>query len=90
MYVTGASDGNHTTGTTYDYATIKYPSSMPSPIRLIAQIVGNQLVLSWTNAAFRLQSAPAVQGDYSDVSGAISPHSTGFSGTQRFFRLKAN
>ena len=82
MYVTGGSDG--------DYATIKYSGATILPIPLDYQITGDQLVLSWANAAFSLQSAPAVQGAYTNLSGATSPFTNGFSDTQRYFRLKGN
>ena len=43
--------------------TIKYSSSIPLP-RLDFQKLDNALVLSWTNAGFNLQTAPAVTGPF--------------------------
>ena len=86
VFVTGYS----WSGSSYEFATIKYSLVTLLPIPLNHQVIGNQLVLSWTNAAFRLQSGPAVHGDYADVPSAMSPYNTGFSGTQRYFRLRAN
>ena len=45
------------------------------------------VVLSWTNAAFGLQSAPAVTGTFTDIPGASSPFTNSITGGQRFFRL---
>ncbi len=85
VYVTGYSSG----GGYYDYATIKYSGVLtPSPLSI--QRTGNQIVLSWSNAAFGLQSATAVQVTYTNVPAATSPYTNTFPDTQRFFRLKAN
>ncbi len=76
-----------------DIITIKYASLVPaslSPIPLNHQRIGSQIVLSWTNAAFGLQSAPNVTGTYTNVSGATSPHTNTISTGQKFFRLKSN
>lgn len=56
-------------------------------IPLTAQRVGNQLVLSWTNAAFRLQCAPAISGSFTNVPDATSPRAVTLTGDQLFFRL---
>ncbi len=52
--------------------------------------LNNQLVLSWTNAGFTLQSAPAVTGTFTNIPGATSPYTNSFTGPQRFFRLFGN
>ncbi|HEV2320434.1 MAG TPA: DUF2341 domain-containing protein [Verrucomicrobiae bacterium] len=57
----------------------------PAPI-LSGQLVSGQLVLTWTTGA--LQSAPAVNGPYSDVSGATSPYAVAPSLSQQYFRLR--
>jgi hypothetical protein len=86
VYVTGRSVGS---GGNFDFATIKYSSSIPS-ILLNSQRLNNQLVLSWTNAGFSLQSAPAVSGTFTNIPGAASPYTNSITGFQRYFRLKGN
>jgi hypothetical protein len=49
--------------------------------------IQNKAVLSWTNAAFSLQSAPIVTGVYTNIPGATSPYTNVFSGSRQFFRL---
>jgi len=88
VFVTGTSSDSG--GVNFDFVTIKYSGALLSPIRLDYQIVANQLVLSWTNAAFNLQTAPLVQGVYTNISGATNPFSINLSELQRYFRLKAN
>jgi len=73
-----------------DYTTIKYSVPGLSPIPLNHQIIGSQLVLSWTDATFSLQSALAAQGAYTNVSGATSPYTNTLSAAQQYFRLLAN
>jgi hypothetical protein len=87
VYVTGSSDGGVTY---YDYATIKYATSVPASIPLYYYVLGDDLVLNWTNSLFGLQSAPTVQGAYTNIPGATSPWTNNFPDRQRFFRLKAN
>jgi hypothetical protein len=84
VLVTGRSDGG---GGNYDYVTIKYSSSVP-PVHLDFQRLENQLVLSWTNSGFNLQSAPAIGATFTNIPGAISPYTNPISGPQLFFRLQ--
>ncbi len=62
----------------------------PAAIPLSIQLSGGNVILSWTNAVFTLQAAPAAGGAYTNVPGATSPYSTPLSGASRFFRLTAN
>ncbi len=84
VFISGASWN----GTNYDYVTIKYSSSVPPP-RLDFQRLNNQLVLSWTNAGFNLQSAAAVTGIFTNLPGATSPYTNSAISAQRYFRLAA-
>jgi uncharacterized repeat protein (TIGR03803 family) len=61
-----------------------------SPIPLNIQQIGDEVVLSWTNATFGLQSAPVITGDYTNVVGAASPYTNLITGGQNFFRLISN
>jgi len=56
--------------------------------RLDFQLLNNQLVLSWTNAGFNLQTAPAVTGPFTNILGATSPYTNLTTSVQQFFRLK--
>jgi uncharacterized repeat protein (TIGR03803 family) len=49
---------------------------------------GGQVTLSWTNAAFSLQSAPTLTGVYTNVTNATSPYTNAVTSTQQFFRLQ--
>jgi hypothetical protein len=66
--------------------TIKYSSSIPPP-RLDFQKLNNQLVLSWTNSGFNLQSAPFATGTFTNVPGATSPYTNSMNGARQYFRL---
>jgi hypothetical protein len=59
----------------------------PTPEPIQAALVGGSLVLSWTNAAFSLASAPTVDGTFAKVVGATSPYTNSISGAQSYFRL---
>jgi hypothetical protein len=61
-----------------------------SALRLYFQGLNNQLVLSWTNAGFNLQSAPAVTGPFTNFLGATSPYTNSFTIPGQFFRLIEN
>lgn len=60
--------------------------SAPGPISISTS--GNNLRLTWSGPAI-LQSAPAVDGPWTDVLGAVSPHTvTGDPNSSKFFRLR--
>ena len=71
----------------HDYMTIKYSVIKP-PLNF--QWLGNQLVLSWTNADFGLQSAPDLAGTFTNILGASSPYTNLPTARQQFFRLISN
>jgi len=87
VFVTGYARGNDDHAY---YTTIKYSSSLPPSVQLDFQLLNNQLVLSWTNAGFSLQSAPALTGPFTNILGATSPFTNAFTGGQNFFRLKGD
>jgi hypothetical protein len=61
-----------------------------SPIPLHIRRDGANVVLTWTNPTFALQSAPAVTGTYTNVPGATTPYTNAIGASPRFFRLQAN
>ena len=60
-----------------------------SPV-LKFQTLNNALVLSWTNAGFNLQTAPAMAAPFTNLPAATSPFTNAFITSQQFFRLKAD
>ena len=70
-------------GTSYsDVATI---TVVPIPLNI--QKSGTNVVFTWTDASFNLQSSPNVAGPYTMISGATSPFTTNTAASQLFFRL---
>jgi hypothetical protein len=59
-----------------------------SPLLLSIQKSGPNVVLTWNNPVFGLQTAPSLTGAYTNVSGATSPYTNPITGTQQFFRLQ--
>jgi hypothetical protein len=57
------------------------------PGDIVLQNAGDQVVLSWTNALFSLQSAPLITGPYTNIPGSTSPYTNEMTGSQQFFRL---
>jgi len=49
-----------------------------------------KLVLSWTNAGFTLQSAPALTGQFTNFPAATSPYTNPLTAPQQIFRLISN
>ncbi len=78
--------GSSWNGASDDFVTIKCSSSVPPP-RLDFQMLNNELVLSWTNAGFNLQTAPAVTGPFTNLPAATSPYTNPLAAPQQFFRL---
>jgi len=72
------------------FASVVPSGTSVTPIPLNAQRIGSQVRFSWTDPVFALQSAPAVGGIYTNISGAASPFTNAISGPAKFFRLKAN
>jgi hypothetical protein len=68
-------------------AELLYPLAANPNLTILPDGPANALVL-WTSPTATLQSAPAVTGPYSDVSGASSPYEITTSASQQYFRLK--
>jgi len=60
----------------------------PAPIPLNIEQFGANVVLTWAGSAFNLQSAPLVNGIYTNIPGATSPYTNLITGDQKYFRLK--
>lgn len=78
--------------TPYEYldnitATVVVP---PNPIPLNIQRHGSTVILTWTNSAFGLQSAPTPVSVFTNIPGASSPYTNTISGAAQYFRLMAN
>ncbi len=64
--------------------------TLPAPAPLNFQSSGGQLIFSWSNAAFTLQSATSLNGSFSDVPGATSPYTnSATTNAQLFYRLQS-
>jgi len=73
-------------GSDYDYLTMKY-----SPVRPFLDFhFDNQLVLSWTNTGFGLQSAPSLTGPFTNIPNASTPYTNSATQSQQYFRLISN
>jgi hypothetical protein len=62
-------------------------ATQPPVVYLQGQWLNQQLVLSWTNTGFGLQSAPAITGPFTNLPAATSPYTNPIAGPQQFFRL---
>ncbi len=67
-------------------AFVSYGSIVAAPVTLQYTVVNGQLVLSWTVGT--LQSAPAIDGPYTDLTGAPNPFIVTPSGPGQYFRVR--
>lgn len=81
LYGTTSSGGRGGNGTIFALSL--------GPIPLKVQQAGDNTILTWGNPAFSLLSASTVNGPYAPVTGASSPYTNAFTGSQEFFRLQA-
>ncbi len=65
------------------------PGAAITPIPLTLQLAGGNVILSWTDPAFGLQSAPSPAGAFTDVATSGTRYTNAITGPARFFRLKA-
>jgi hypothetical protein len=61
---------------------------LPPRIPLAITRIGNNVVVTWTNAVFKLQASPTATGTYTNIAGASSPFTNSFGGQQLYFRLR--
>lgn len=52
--------------------------------------IGGNVVVSWPNGGFTLQSAPFFTGTFTNTPGATSPYTNSATASQQYFRLKAD
>ena len=72
----------------FDDVSFSVVTTATTPSKLSVALAGKMVVLTWQGGV--LQSAPALSGPWSVVSGAASPYSYNpASGPMRFFRLEA-
>jgi hypothetical protein len=62
--------------------------SLQVPLQI--QQAGSNVLLTWTNSAFSLQTSPSVSGSYTNIPGATTPYTRPTSAPQEFFRLNAD
>lgn len=63
------------------------PPSEPPSVSLTIVRDGDNVILSWPDAAYSLQAASAVTGTYTNIPSASSPHPFPISGGEQYFRL---
>src|SRR5207249_2990322 len=85
VFVTGGSLGAG--DPSWDYATIKYSSSVRPYLSI--QKVNDQVVLTWSNSAFNLQTAPTITGTFTNIIGATSPYTNSIIDPHGYFRPAA-
>jgi len=90
-YVATADTSSYNTGGTvrFDLVTVfgNPLGTVVTPIPLTLTKISNGVVLSWSDATFGLQAAPAVTGVYTNIPGATSPYTNFLSDKLKFFRL---
>jgi uncharacterized repeat protein (TIGR03803 family) len=60
------------------------------PVLLSIEHLGNSAVLNWNAPGFFLQTAPVVNGTYTNIPGATSPYTNPITAPQQYFRLSSN
>jgi hypothetical protein len=70
-----------------DNFILNYAGTSIAPIPLYIQLIGTNAVLTWSNSAFVLQTAPLATGTYTNITGAASPFTNGVDSPTKFYRL---
>jgi uncharacterized protein len=63
------------------------PLSTVTPIPLVIRRDGSNVILSWSDPAFVLQSAPTINGTYNTIAPS-SPVTNSIGGSEKYYRLK--
>jgi uncharacterized repeat protein (TIGR03803 family) len=82
--------GTTQSGGTNGYGTIFALNLFPGAIPLTIHQAADEVILTWTNSVFALQSSPMLAGPFTNVPSATSPYTNALTGAQSFFRLQAN
>jgi uncharacterized repeat protein (TIGR03803 family) len=84
FYGTARDGGSNGFGTVFAFDL--FPPAVP----LTIQQTPGAVILTWPSSAFALQSAPSLNGTFTNVRGATSPCTNALTNSQMFFRLQAN
>jgi len=82
LYGTTSEGGNTGNGTVF-----KLDLASLFNVELQHPATGKQAVITWTDWAFSLQTAPAISGPFTNVPGATSPYTNNLAAAQQFYRL---
>jgi uncharacterized repeat protein (TIGR03803 family) len=86
----GAFYGTATGAGPIGFGTVYRFSISSGSIPLSYHLSSTNIILTWSSAAFTLQSSPEVTGTYTNVPGATSPYTNPVAGNRKFFRLIGN
>ena len=75
-------------GGAYNNGTVFALILSPAPVPLSLKLSGNSLILSWSSPTLSLYSAPALNAEFTPISGATSPYTNTITGTQKYYELK--
>ncbi len=87
LYGTTEHGGTNGTGTVFALNLAAFAPLVPIPLKI--QLNGGNVILTWSNPAFSLYTAPAVTDAWTNVP-ATSPYTNTITGSQQFFRLLSN
>jgi uncharacterized repeat protein (TIGR03803 family) len=76
-------------GGMYGEGTVFAINLGPVAMALTSHVSGQNLVLSWTNPALSLLTAPTLKSHWTPVSGAASPYTVAMTNTAQFFCLRS-
>jgi uncharacterized repeat protein (TIGR03803 family) len=81
--------GSAYSGGPYGLGTIFSVTLPVTPVPLNFQFTAGNLNLRWSDPAFFLYAAPAINGPYVKLAGAVSPYTAGVTNAQQFFKLES-
>jgi hypothetical protein len=70
-----------------DNFVLNYAGASAGAVSLSIHADSGNAVLTWNDPSYALQAAPAVIGDYTNITGATSPFTNSMDGAARFYRL---